>query len=248
MSKFWNYFSTPKVAFLVLVWAAAALQLFVNMGIQKEDKIIDVLSRGETSLLEGEITTYGLFLEDELSENTKEIMLINLAAGIGIDSGFVMEDKDTDETKRKILTYEGSKESAVIQVITIDQKQYLSMSIILREDLDDLMAYKNAVEDTFYKLGIKTSTQVALKGIQEGMLTEEEMSSQTEKVFRMLGAKKVKVVSGEDWYSYYGYGEELGEFRMENDEKINVNVTYTLDEVNGRTIIQIGLPVVNATY
>ena len=42
MSKFWNYFSTPKVAFLVLVWAAAALQLFVNMGIQKEDKIIDV--------------------------------------------------------------------------------------------------------------------------------------------------------------------------------------------------------------
>lgn len=248
MSKFWNYFSTPKVAFLVLVWAAAALQLFVNMGIQKEDKIIDVLSRGETSLLEGEITTYGLFLEDELSENTKEIMLINLAAGIGIDSGFVMEHKDTDETKRKVLTYEGSKESAVIQVITIDQKQYLSMSIILQEDLDDLMAYKNAVEDTFYKLGIKTSTQVALKGIQEGMLTEEEMSAQTEKVFRMLGAKKVKVVSGEDWYSYYGYGEELGEFRMENDEKINVNVTYTLDEVNGRTIIQIGLPVVNATY
>ena len=56
MSKFWNYFSTPKVAFLVLVWAAAALQLFVNMGIQKEDKIIDVLSRGEPSLLEGEIT------------------------------------------------------------------------------------------------------------------------------------------------------------------------------------------------
>ena len=45
-----------------------------------------------------------------------------------------------------------------------------------------------------------------------------------------------------------GYGEELGEFRVEEGDKINVNVTYTLDEVNGRTIIQIGLPVVNATY
>ena len=248
MSKFWNKLSTPKIAFLVLIWAAAFLQLFINMGIRKEDKIIDVLSRGETSLLEGQITTYGLFLEDELSEGTKETMLKNLAEGIGITSDYTIESKDSDEIKRMILTYEGAKESAVLQVITIDQKQYLSMGITLQEDLDNLIAYKNVIEDTLEKLGMDTSTQIALKGIQNGLLTEEEMLEQTEEVFRLLGAKKVKEVRGEDWYSYYGYGEELGEFRVEDEEKINVNVTYTLDEANGRTIIQIGLPVVNATY
>lgn len=248
MSKFWNYFSTPKAAFLVLVWAAAALQLFVNMGIQKEDKIIDVLSRGETSLLEGQITTYGLFLEDELSEHTKEIMLTNLAEGIGITSDFTIETKESNEMQRMILTYKGIKESAVFQLITMDKKQYLSMSITLQENLDDLMAYKNVVEDTMEKLGMETNTQIALKGMQNGILSKDEIQKQTEEVFRSLGARKVKEVSGEDWYSYYGYGEELGEFRMEEEEKINVNVTYTLDEANGRTIIQIGLPVVNATY
>lgn len=248
MSKIWNKVSAPKIAFLLLIWAAAILQLFINMGIQKEDKIIDVLSRGETSLLEGEITTYGLFLEDELSEDTKEIMLTNLAAGIGIQSDFTIENHDNDEMKRKVLTYEGQTESAVIQVITIDRKQYLSISITFKENLDDLIAYKNSVEDTFEKLGINTNTQIALKGILDEILTEEEMLKQTQEVFHLLGAKKVKEVSGEDWYSYYGYGEELGEFRVEDEEKINVNVTYTLDEANGRTIIQIGLPVVNATY
>ena len=44
MSKKWNILGTPKAAFLVLVWTAAVLQLFVNIGLQKEDKIIDVLS------------------------------------------------------------------------------------------------------------------------------------------------------------------------------------------------------------
>lgn len=248
MSKFWNKQSTPKMAFLVLIWAAAILQLFINMGIQKEDKIIDVLSRGKTSLLEGQITTYGLFLEDELSESTKETMLKNLANGIGITSDFTIENKDNDEIQRMILKYKGAKESAVIQVISIDKKQYLSMGITLQDNLENLAAYKNVIEDTLEKLGMDTNTQIALKGTQDGLLTEEEMLEQTEEVFRLLGANKVKEVSGEDWYSFYGYGEELGEFRVEEGDKINVNVTYTLDEVNGRTIIQIGLPVVNATY
>lgn len=248
MSKFWNTLSSPKVAFLVLIWAAAILQLFINIGIHKEDKIIDVLSRGETSLVEGQVTTYGLFLEEELSESTKETMLKNLAAGIGITKDFTIEYKNSEEIQRMILDYKGEKESVVIQVITIDEKQYLSVGITLQGELEHLAAYKKMTEDTLEKLGVSIHTQIALKGTKEGLLTEEEMKEQTEKIFRSLGAKKVKEVSGEDWYSFYGYGEELGEFRVDEGDKINLNVTYTLDEVNRRTMIQVGLPVVNATY
>lgn len=248
MSKFWEKISTPKVAFLFLIWAAALLQLFVNIGSKKEDKIIDVLSRGETALLEGQVTSYGLFLEEEVDVETRKTMLKNLAQGIGVTSNYEIEEKNSQGIERMILNYTGEKKSCVIQMITMDQKQYLSMGITLQEDLEDLMAYKNEVEDILEKLGMKTNTQILLKGIQNEVLTEEEMLKLTDSMFRSLGAKKVKLVSGEDWYSYYGYGEEYGEVRVEDGEKINVNITYTLDEANQRTIIQIGLPVVNATY
>ncbi len=248
MSKLWNILGTPKAAFLMLVWAAAVLQLFVNIGLQKEDKIIDVLSRGETSLVEGQITTYGLFIEDELDEETKETMLKNLAREMGISSDFTIENKDSEGMQRKLLHYEGEQETMTVQVITMDGKQYLSIGMKLQENLENLMPYKKRIEATMEKLGMDTNTQISLRGTQDELLTEEEMWKQTEEVFQSLGAKRVKEVKGEDWYSYYGYGEELGEFRMEDEEKINLNVTYTLDEVNGRTLIQIGLPVVNASY
>lgn len=248
MSKKWNILGTPKAAFLVLVWTAAVLQLFVNIGLQKEDKIIDVLSRGETSLIEGQITTYGLFIEEELDEQTKETMLKNLAQGMGISSDFTIEKKESEGVQRVVLTYEGEKEAMNIQVITVDEKQYLSIGMKLQENLENLMPYKKRMEAIMEKLGMDTSTQISLRGTQDELLTEEEMWKQTREVFQSLGAKQVKEVKGEDWYSYYGYGVELGEFRVEDEEKINLNVTYTLDEVNGRTLIQIGLPVVNASY
>lgn len=87
-----------------------------------------------------------------------------------------------------------------------------------------------------------------LLGKVPGKLTREEKQKITDSIFGYMGGANINEHDGSDYYVAYGYSNGINIVKKVNGRTINMNVAITYDEINDKSYVYFGVPIMNLDF
>ena len=248
-----------KIYVVVLIWAAALLQLFINSAINREEKMVEqVISEGVNNLMESTVKAYAYYGDQELSQNAKEQIVKNLASELGVTSGYEINTRVEGENSTTVLTKLGKQGNTEIKVISLvetdkyNQKvneNYIMVEIELKGSAgSSAYTYKEKLEEMYQNLGMEPNTNVYLCNQKPGELSEAEIKAETENFLETMDATLLENVEFDGVTTVYGYSSNINEFVYQGDERVNVNIAFTYDAEQDVTYIHRAVPFIDRSF
>ncbi len=246
-----------KIYILLLIWTAAVVQFFINRGIDREEKIVEALAVTEASPYAAEVSAYGYYGNGFLSDEVKERMVKNLAAKLGVTSGYEVESRYSDDGEVTTLSKKGSMGDTVVKVISMNGtdetggsviENYILIEVVLHESVDSAYTINKNISEICEDIGVDITTNIYVGGIIQGQMTEEEMQKNKEDFLDMMNAYEVCADEFDNVYTVYGYTGDIPDFVYQNESRVNVNIAFSYDEESDLTYVHMAIPFVDKSY
>lgn len=248
-----------KIYLVVLIWAAALIQLGINNSINREDKLVEqVMSQGVENLMEGTAKAYGYYGDQQLSDQAKEEMVKSLGKKLGVLNGYDVEHKDIKNGRSTTLTKLGEKGDTIIRVTSLNVKDDYNQSAVENYVMVELTlkgtaaqstnSYCDTLRDIYEDLGMNPTTNIYLCSQVKGQLVSSERQQQVDAFLENMDAKSVESVELDEVYLVYGYSKNIDEYVYQNEDKVNVNIAFDYDSVEDVTYIHMGVPFVDRSF
>ncbi len=245
------------VYIFILIWMAVAVQLVVNASMTKDDRIIEAFNVVETMPVESDVEAYGYFGDMYLSADTKEQMLTNLAAKLGVTDDYSITSADGEAFSKSELIKDGAYAKTDLQIISMDTQdengedivqQYFYATITIYNSVDHILYYRDLLEDTFGSIGMEADVNVYLAGEIDGELDKNKKEWLIAAFLEAMNAKEVCANRTKDLYTIYGYTPNEREYVYQNGEKVNVNIAVTFDEEKNKTTVHMAVPFISKSF
>lgn len=246
-----------KVSFMALLWLAVAVQLLINRDLQRPGNVVEAFSSSEAIPVEACVSAYGNFGEMELTGETKDTMLRNLAKQLGITEDYELTASQGDGYQESTLTKNGKYGKTVIQIVSMnttgDNNEVVTQQVILcditvYDDLEYAMNCKERLEDIYEEIGMEPNLNVYLKGKTAGQMTKKRQEELLEKIFGTLNASVVQEIDNANFYCVYGYTGAFERVIYQYGEKINVNLAITYNEEEDMTYLHLATPYISQSF
>lgn len=248
-----------KIYLVVLIWAAALLQLTINNSINREKMMVEqAMSQGVENLISGSTKAYGYYGDQELSKPAKESMVKSLAKKLGITSGYELSCDNIRNGRKTTLTKLGQHGDTTISVITLDVEDEYGQPIVENYVMVEISLkgsgakatsnYYDELREIYGELGMNPTTNLYLCSQEKGRLVESEMEQYVEEFLANTDAKAVETMEFDNNYLVYGYSKNISEYVYQDDEKINVNIAFSYDQAEDVTYIHMGVPFVDRSF
>ena len=239
------------------------MQIFINyqQSHQKQEESVTAFSVVENNVIEERIAGYGCLGRMEISDETKEQMLKNLADKLGLDTSYEMSSSIGEDYERLELVHMKGITEITLQLISmeatdrtagskedgVEAEQYILMNIDTGESVEKGKAYYDMVRQIYDEIGVKGTVNLEIMMERTGNLMPEageEMKSLLDK----LDAAIVEEIYENGICTIYGYRQEEESYLMHKGEKTNVQLVMTHDEEHDKTYVKVGIPMVNSSY
>lgn len=246
-----------KISIIAVVWLAFIVQLLINRDLQRSGDVVEAFSNTDAMPVEACISTYGDFGDMELTSETKNVMLRNLAYQLGITDGYEITASEGNAYRESTLTKNGKYGKTVIQIASLDltneknettTKQVILCDVTVYDDLEYAMECKELLEDIYEEIGMDPTLNVYLKGKSQGVLSEQSRKELVDSVFEELHASKVQEMDNDAFYCVYGYSSQFDHVIYQNGEKINVNLAITYHEEEDMTYLHLAIPYISQSF
>lgn len=248
-----------RIYVFVLVWSAALLQLFINSSVNREKNMVSqVMSQGVENIVEGEISAYAYYSDEELTQNAKESIVKNLAKELGVTTSYEVKHRRSENNETTELFKNGQQGDTTIRLISIEAKDNYNQPKWENYILIDLDLKKSASQSVYYykeklgeicdDIGVNESTNIYLCSQKKGRLTEQEIENEIAAFNDSMDAKEVKRIDIGGGVCVYGYSREIDEFVYQDKDKVNVNIAFVYDEKDDVTYIHKGIPFVDKSF
>lgn len=249
--------ATGKTALVVLIWLAVMIQLFINQGMEPEGNVVEAFNSSDMVPVEVCISAYGKFGELELSGETKETMLRNLAKQLGITDGYEITASEGDSYRESTLIKNGKYGNTVLQVVSMDTmndnrepvtEQTILSDITIYDDIEYAMECKELLEDIYQEVGMTPSINLYIKGKTEGAVSEAHRKELVDGIMSSLNATPVQEIDNDNYYCLYGYTSRFDRVIYQNGKKINVNLAITYHEDENMTYLHLAVPYISQSF
>lgn len=248
-----------RIYVIVLIWAAALLQLFINSAINREEKMVEqVMSQGVDNLMEGSVKAYSYYGKQVLSPEAKELIAKNIAAELGVTGGYEISHRSEGEGNTTVLSKCGQQGDTKIKVISLVEEDeygqklmenYIMVEIVLKgSNGSAAYTYKEIVDDLYEGLGMEPNTNIYLLSQYPGELTESEIDRETKDFLEIMDAVEVETVEFEGVTTIYGYSNGIEEYVYQGDNRVNVNIAFSYDEEQDVTYIHRAVPFIDRSF
>lgn len=248
-----------KIYLIVLIWAAAILQLAINNSIDREKQMVEqVMSQGVENLTAGSTKAYAYYGDQELSDEAKEEMVKSLAKKLGITADYEVNHEDMADGRTTTLVKLGQNGDTTIKVISIqvtDKYNQVTVEnyVMVEIELKGVAAkhtsnYCDILREMYKDLGMNPTTNIYLCSQVKGELVDSQKEQYVVEFLESTDAKTVETVEFDNVYMVYGYSKNIDEYVFQNDEKVNVNIAIDYDSVEDITYIHMGVPFVDRSF
>ena len=233
--------------FISLVWVAVLLQLVVVFGTKNDAKVVQAFQTVDSVPLQSIVTATGTYGEYLVAEQTQEKLCQYIAKGLGITS-YQTTKQEVDG--RQELVFSSSNDTAKTTIILWEQeqKQHITTTVTLDQNVDSVVAVKERVEKVYRRLKMEPEVNFYMKGALAGQMQEERMEQIKNQIFQVLETKTVKYQICSDANMFYGFSQRLKDSRKINDKKVNVQLVFTYNEEKQQTELYLGVPVYNEGF
>lgn len=242
---------------IIIIWAVTLIQGYALTKESGEEKSLEVFQTLQLASMEGSVEINAPLNKLYLNQKEKENVLRQLAAELGIQSGYEVADDSKDNIERMLLKWTAEKETINLSITTINvpmgdgnykQDQYVYMTCDVEENTEKLLAYKVLMEKMMTRRGLSPSTNLNFRGSKSGTMTLEEKKQITGQLFRSLEATEVESVKEEDLYTVYGYSSLLEDSVAYGENEINLNLAFTYNEAEAKTVFYLSMPYIRMDY
>lgn len=248
-----------KIYVVVLIWAAALLQIFINSSIVREEKMVEeAMSSNLDNIMEGSVTAYGYFGTRSMTPGSREVIVKRLAERLGITGGYDIENRSSDANQVTCLKKNGEYADTTIKVITLLEKDdynqevtenYIMVEISLKGPKGrEAYNFMEKIEGMYGELGMDADTGLYILSQRPGEMTQGEIQSEMDKFMETTDATLVDSVEFDNVYSFYGYSNEIDRFAYQGDKKVNVNIAFSYDAKQDVTYIHRGIPFIDKSF
>lgn len=241
----------------IIVLVVVISQLTVNNLFKDEHKMLEAFSGTNSNMERSQLTVvanYGLrFLTDE----DKRSLIQYVAKQIGIS-----DELEVDVQKGKnTVTYSGERKAqealTQIQLISIvDEKdptakteQYIYVNLNIYDNMDCILDYKSLVESSLNELDlVSINSSIKIEGTYDGKLSLKERNEIVDKLLADMQGQIVNQNRSETIYTVYAYTSLIGEYMTVEGDRVNMNLVFTYDEQNDKTILYLATPILNEDF
>lgn len=147
-----------------------------------------------------------------------------------------------------------SKNGQEIEIVSKKQNAggksgiYLSCSIVWEDS--NYQAEKNlqSVSEGFRALGMEPHSSIEMTGNYQGKLSTEKMNETASSIFSSVHAKKVEGMRDNKLVSVSAWSPNIGNDANVNGRKVNFNIALRYNEMEDKTYIWMGNPIIKTEY
>jgi predicted RNA-binding protein Jag len=240
-----------------VLWVAVATQMVVNRVFQEEFKITEAFVKTDTEEMQSSIEVVAEYKSGFLSEDDKKELILGLADAIGLN----VDEKITvweEGTRSEYFFYKQAKQAtSEIKIVSIEQeeqdaitmKHYIIVRLSILQGIQSVDKYKSVLEDALQELGVE-SKQFTLKfeGNREGNLSNDQKHEVAALLVEELQGKIALEYDEGDLFTVYAYTGMLNEYVTTMDNKINIQIAITYNELTNKTKIALATPILNESW
>lgn len=241
----------------MVLWVAVAAQILVNRMFQDDIQITEAFVKTNAEEMQSSIEIAGEYDAGFLSDQNKKDLICDLAAKIGL-----VIDKDIsvweEGTRSEYYFYKHAKNaSSEIKLISVEQEEedavkmrhYIIIRLSISDGIQSIDKYKIVLEETFKRLEVK-DTQITLKyeGNKVGNLSPEQKHEVAQLLVDDLQGEIALEYDEGDLYTVYAYTGMLKEYITSMDNKINIQIAISYNELTNKTKIELATPVLNDSW
>lgn len=242
---------------IIIIWTVVLIQGYALTKESGEEKSLEVFHTLHLSSVEGCVEVSAPVNKLYLNKEEKEHVLRELAEELGIQNGAVLKDESRENIERMVLSREIEGEEINLSVTTINvpmddgnyrQNQYIYMFCEVETDVEKLLIYKTLMEKMANRRGLTPSTNLNFRGEQSGEMSLEERQQVTDRLFHSLEAREIESVKEEELYTVYGYSNLLKDSIAYGENEINLNLAFSYDEEEEKTLFYLSMPYIKMDY
>lgn len=239
----------------LVIWLLLAGKLLSNAMSQNTD-VAAVFNSYEFEEINAQVSAFGKYGVTYLTEEEKENIIKELAAGIGIEEPYYFENVKNEGNTEKILAKTSKNADTVIKVVTrtedygtyYETTQYIDISLNLKTNINCAVSYKELIEEILSAQEIDANVMINLRGSIKGALNYDEKNKLADGMLKALDATVQTENRESDLFTIYAYSDMVDESVVCAGQKININIAQEYDENTNRTIIYLSTPFNNLDY
>lgn len=240
------------IVLLLALWVMAGVQLVYGKN-EEEDKIVEVLAHVGTQGQSCAVEYYGVCKGETLDLEGREEFLREIAGGLGIgDSVRIVRQYDREREETKLIK-EARRATTTLRLITASQEgeepvQYLIANISMDGTMEDALGYRRILEELLEEDMTESKSSANVIGTYEGELELEERNRIADGLLEHMGAHVVTENRDMQLYTIYGYTPYIGEYQMQEDEAVNINIAMYYSRTKDETYVYAAVPVIGLDY
>ena len=249
----------------------------VSANVIAENSLEKVFQNNNIHKADCEIEGYYYLGEKYYGESGSLELIDKIAERLGVNSEYYYDKYRTDTGTVAVMKKDGKSSELELKLITteyqesqnvIAQRNYLSVSLDIKDSLESGYYYKKLIEKTIKEIcreesnvdeninkdeEVTTSIRsrnlyMVIKGKIYGEIDKEQENKIAKGILKSFQAKKIFNGQNDEHMNVYGYTEILQDYVAIGSEKININVAFSYDEQENITYVYIGSPIVNYDY
>ena len=239
----------------LVIWLVLAVKLISGIYTETKD-VAGIFEKTGFERVEGSVTGFGEYGKKHMTDEEKNTVLTKLAAGMGLEPEYVIEDKKEGKTSEKILVKQSKNADTIIKVITVTEDygtyyediQYVSISLNLNNNIQCVASYRDLIKDIFEAEEIDGRVIVNFKGTVKGGMNYSDKNIIANNLLTASDAEIVSENRTGDLFTIYAYSDSIKDSVMCAGQKVNVNIAEEYDETANETVIYLSTPFNNLDY
>lgn len=237
---------------LVVLWIFAVYQM-VHASITDEAKVVEVLGNVGTAEQTSVVEYYGTYTEGYLEKDEREAFLKNIASELGITNNLTVTNKSEDGRRETKVSKVTNAAETTLKMVTNTQEgkqstQYIIANLTLQGGMEQALGYRKKLNKILepYTEDIKSSANII--GSYDGELSLKNRNRVADAMLSELGASVVSENRDKKLYTILGYTPRINEYKMQEDQAVNVNIAMYYSAVKDKTYVYAAIPVLGLDY
>lgn len=254
-------FSLKRTKFTLYIaavlWLAVVTQIVVTRVFQEKFEITEAFVKTKTEEMQSSLEVVAKYKSGFMSEDDKNQLLHRLADSIGL----TVEDEISsweEDGRSEYYIYKKAKEAATeIKLVSMEKEEdntakinhYIIVRLNILKGIQSIDRYKDILEKELRDLKVEDQ-QITLKfeGNRVGDLTTQQKHDLAVLLVDELQGEIALEYDEGDIYTVYGYTGMLNEYITSMDNKINIQIAITYNELTNKTRISLATPIMNESW
>lgn len=222
-----------------------------------EKRLLTAFNETNFKLSETDLHVWGEYSKSFMTNDEMKQVGQQIASDIGLEPMY--QDDFYQEEMKKIYTIEKKTTEAdtIIKVVELVEEapnnglkveNYIVVNIILHDKCGSILYYRDKIKDVLLKYNMYATDNLTITSIHPGRLDKEAAGKIVGSIAKTIGCKIKDEFLTDDIYSVYGYSKYIDGHIISEDEKINVDLALTYNDVEDVTYLYAAIPVITIDY